>query len=447
MIGGTTPPPHIFSATAAPTRRRLMQWAGPHWLWVVAVALAIVLPWLFYDWGHARHSGFALSMLSQMGMMIIFALSYNMLMGQAGLLSFCHATFFGFGGYCTIHYLNAAAAGELPVPMELMPLLGGVGGLGLAIVFGYMATRQRATAFAMITLGIGELVATAALMFHHFFGGEGGVTTNRMIDQSLFGLSYAQSIEVYYLIVAWALIAALGMFYLTHTPLGRMANACRDNFDRAQFIGYDPRTVRFLQFALSGFFAGIGGGLYAITYEIVTFDAVAGALSANAVLMAYIGGTTVFPGPILGAVLITLLQSGLSLLSNSWVIYVGVLFIAIVIFAPAGLAGVLLAHAPLARAGRLRGLAWPYVRLLLPGLLTVAGFVGLVELASFLTIGQAQGKTLVLLGRPIDPRTVVPWAFAAACLVFGGVWLWRESGAFRRVWDDLSAGLGREDAA
>ena len=394
MIDGMTPPPQTSSAAANRARRRVKLLAGPHWLWIVALVAAVVLPWLFYDWGHARHSGFVLSMLSQMGMMIIFALSYNMLMGQAGLLSFCHATFFGFGGYCTIHYLNAAGDGDLPVPMELMPLLAGLGALGLAIAFGYMATKQRATAFAMITLGIGELVATAALMFHHFFGGEGGVTTNRMIGMSLFGLSYAQAIEVYYLIVAWTLIAALGMFYLTRTPLGRMANACRDNFERAQFIGYDPRIVRFLQFALSGFFAGIGGGLYAITYEIVTFDAVAGALSASAVLMAYIGGTTVFAGPVLGALLITLLQSGLSLLSNSWVIYVGVLFIAIVIFAPTGLAGILLAHAPLARAGRLHGLAWPYLRLLLPGLATVAGFVGFVELASFLTIGQAQGKRI-----------------------------------------------------
>ena len=162
--------------------------------------------------------------------------------------------------------------------MELIPLLSGFAGLGLAIVFGYMATKQRATAFAMITLGIGELMATAALMFHHFFGGEGGVNTNRMIDHSLFGLKYASGIQVYYLILAWTLIAALAMLFLTHTPLGRMANASRDNFERAQFVGYDPRMVRFLQFALSGFFAGIGGGLYAITYEIVTFDALAAPL-------------------------------------------------------------------------------------------------------------------------------------------------------------------------
>ena len=134
----------------------------------------MVLPWLFYGWQTHRHSGFLLTMLSQMGMMIIFSLSYNMLMGQAGLLSFGHAVFFGLAGYSTIHFLDAAGAGRLPVPMELMPILSGLAGLCFGILFGYMATRQRGTAFAMITLGIGELVATAAIMFHHFFGGEGG---------------------------------------------------------------------------------------------------------------------------------------------------------------------------------------------------------------------------------------------------------------------------------
>ncbi len=106
-----------------------------------------------------------------------------------------------------VHFLNAAGDGDLPVPMELMPLLAGLTGLALAIVFGAMATKQRATAFAMITLGIGELVSTAALMFHHFFGGEGGVSTNRMIDHSLFGLNYASGIQVYYLILAWTAIS------------------------------------------------------------------------------------------------------------------------------------------------------------------------------------------------------------------------------------------------
>jgi branched-chain amino acid transport system permease protein len=361
-------------------------------IWILVLALAIAAPWAFYNYHTGRQSGFVVSMLSQMGMMSILALSYNMLLGQAGLFSLCHATFFGIGGYATIHFLNMAGAGSLPLPMELIPLLSGLSGLGIAIVFGYIATKQRATAFAMITLGIGELMVTSALMFQHFFGGEGGVNTNRMIGRSLFGLSYAQGIQVYYLTLAWTLLSALAMFFLTMTPLGRMANASRDNFERVQFVGYDPRMVRFFQFALSGLFAGIGGGLYAITYEIVTFDALAAPLSANALLMAYIGGSASFGGPILGAVLITLLQSGVSLMSNSWLVYVGVLFISMVIFAPSGIMGLVTAHGPIVRAGQLGRLAVPYLRVLVPGMLMVAGFVGLVELTSFLTIGAAQGK-------------------------------------------------------
>jgi branched-chain amino acid transport system permease protein len=231
------------------------------------------------------------------------------------------------------------------------------------------------------------------------------------------------------------------MYYLTLTPLGRMANACRDNYERAQFVGYDPRMVRFQQFALAGFFAGIAGGLYAITYEIVTFDAVNAPLSGNVLLMVFIGGATSFVGPIVGAVLITLLQSGLSLLSNSWVVYVGVMFIAMVIFAPTGLVGLVLAHRPIRRAGRLHRLALPYLRIALPGLATIAGFVALVELTSFLSIGAAQGKHLVLFGSPIDVTAAQPWMIAVVLLLGGGLWLWREIGAFRRLWDALNDDL------
>jgi branched-chain amino acid transport system permease protein len=411
------------------------------WLWLVVIAMAIILPWLFYDWNTGRHSGFLLSMLSQMGMMIIFALSYNMLMGQSGLLSFGHAVFFGLGGYSTIHFLNAAGEGSLPVPLELVPILSALSGLVFGTVFGYMAAKQRATAFAMITMGIGELVATSAIMFHHFFGGEGGVSANRMIERSLFGVSYASAAEVYYLILAWTVIATFGMLFLTKTPLGAMANATRDNFERAQFMGYDPRRVRFLQFALSGMFAGLGGGLYAITYEIVTFDAVAAPLSANAVLMTYIGGATIFFGPILGATLITLLQSGLSLLSNAWLIYVGVLFIGMVTFAPAGLAGLIQAHGPISKAGRMGRLAVPYLRLSIPGFATVFGFIGLIELVSFLTIGAAQGKTLALFGNQIDVHATTPWLVAVALLVVGGAWLRLEIRHFARAWDDVTSDL------
>ena len=407
--------------------------------WLIALAFALVAPWLFFDFNSGRHSGFVVSMLSQMGLMIILAMSYNMLMGQAGLLSFGHAVFFGLGGYCTAHALNAIKAQAMWLPVELVPLVGGLGGLFFALILGYPATKQRATAFAMITLGIGELVTACALMFNLFFGGEGGVSTDRVVDTSLFGFTYGQSIQVYYLVVAWTVVAVVLMWLQTQTPLGRMANACRDNFERAQFVGYDPRMVRYWQFALSGFFAGIGGALYALVYEIVTFDTLAATMSANALLMTYIGGVGGFFGPILGAILVVLLQSGVSLLSNAWLVYIGVLFITMVMFAPGGLIGLIGAHRPIVRIGRLRELVVPYARMLVPALSVLFGFVLLVELASFMTIGAAQGKKLKLLGGEVDPATALPWLIAAGALLVGGLWLWREGRQFRRVWDGLMA--------
>jgi branched-chain amino acid transport system permease protein len=276
-------------------------------------------------------------------------------------------------------------------------------------------------------------------MFMAFFGGEGGISTDRVTGTSLLGVSYSSSWEVYCLVVVWTAIATVAMRLQTQTPLGRMANAARDNFERAQFVGYDPRMVRFYQFALSGFFAGIGGGLYAIVYEIVTFDTVAASKSATALLATYIGGAGGFFGPLLGTIVVVLLQSGVSLLSNAWLLYVGVLFIVMVMYAPGGLVGIIAQHAPIARTGRLRELVVPYLRILVPGVLSVFGFVLLVELASFTTIGVAQGKAFKIGFHAVDPATAFPWLLGAAALIGGGAWLRLEARGFRARWDALIA--------
>ena len=131
------------------------------WVWSVVLIAAIAMPWLFYNYTTHRHSGFVVSMLSQMGMMSILALSYNMLLGQAGLFSLCHATFFGIGGYATIHFLSLAGAGNLPLPLELIPFLSGLSGLGLAIVKrfahdlgGELAIANRVPRGAHVTLSL-----------------------------------------------------------------------------------------------------------------------------------------------------------------------------------------------------------------------------------------------------------------------------------------------------
>src|ERR1700753_3680624 len=114
------------------------------WVWLVALIAAIAMPWAFYNYHTGRHSGFVISMLCQMGMMSILALSYNMLLGQSGLFSFCHAVFFGIGGYATIHFLNLARDGTLPIPLALVPILAGLSGAALAGVVGYLGDKPRA---------------------------------------------------------------------------------------------------------------------------------------------------------------------------------------------------------------------------------------------------------------------------------------------------------------
>ena len=273
----------------------------------------------------------------------------------------------------------------------------------------------------MITMGLGELVAACALMFMGFFGGEGGISTDRVTGISLLGVAYSSSWQVYCLVVAWTAIAVLLMRLQTQTPLGRMANATRDNFERAQFVGYDPRMVRFYQFMLSGFFAGIGGGLYAIVYEIVTFDTVAAAKSATALLATYIGGAGVFFGPFLGTIVVVLLQSGVSLLSNAWLLYVGVLFIVMVMYAPGGIAGIVAEHAPIAAPAGCASSPFPMLRILVPGAaerlgLRPAGRAGVLHRPS----ARRRARPSRSASTPSTRRRALPWLTAARSLLIGG---------------------------
>jgi branched-chain amino acid transport system ATP-binding protein len=205
----------------------------------------------------------------------------------------------------------------------------------------------------MISLGVAELIASSALILRTFFGGEAGISANRTKLLKLFGWNFGPQIQIYYLVAAWMLIAVIAMYALTRTPLGRMCNAVRDNPERVQFVGYDPHVVRYLAFCFSGFFAGIAGGLAAINFEIAN-SAYLGAVQSGTVLFAtYIGGVGFFIGPIVGAIFVTFLSLGLSDLTPVWQLYFGLIFIAVVVFAPGGITGLLMMHRPLLKAGTL----------------------------------------------------------------------------------------------
>jgi branched-chain amino acid transport system permease protein len=380
--------------------------------WIVVAAVIVALPHIF-------DSGLALSMMSVMGTMIIFALSYNMLLGQTGLLSFGHAVFFGIGGFFTVNLMNWLAGGEVPMPLMVFPLVGGLAGLVFGIALGAIATRRAGTAFAMITLGIGELVASSALILRTFFGGEEGISTDRTDLIQPFGITFGPQIEVYYLIGAWCFVSMAAMYAITRTPFGRICNAVRENPQRVSFIGYNTQTVRFVSFSLSGLFAGVAGGLAAINFEIMNSMQMGAAESGAVILMTYIGGIGNFTGPIIGAILVTYLQFTLSDITPVWQLYFGLFFIAIVMFAPNGIAGILTAQEPLIRIGRFHRVAPSYLLAVLPALVALAGFSLMVEMTYRLSV---RGSAMIFLYMNMDARSPLPWLIAIV-LFAGGGWL------------------------
>lgn len=384
--------------------------------WIVWSLFALVLVFAPLVFG----SNLSVTMLSQMGIAIIACLSYNILLGQGGMLSFGHAVYTGLGSFIAIHAMNLAGKGALPVPLVLIPLVGGLAGMFFAILLGFVTTKKSGTTFAMITLGIGELVASMALMFPEFFGGEGGITTDRVYGQSFFGITFGPAIQVYYLIAAYCFICTAAMFAFTGTPLGRILNAVRDNPERVEFIGYNTQRVRYFAFIIAGFFAGIGGGLAAINFEIVTgADSVNVLRSGGYLLFTFLGGATFFFGPIIGAVLLVLASVLLSELSKAWLLYLGLVFLFMVMYAPGGIASLIMMNLRLAKFGKLRTL-WPsYLALGGTALVAVLGAAAMVEMTYHLQLNAALGPQLNFLGAALQANSVSSWFGAAFVLVTG----------------------------
>lgn len=406
------------------------------WPWLAVGMVLIALP-------EAISGGYVLSLLMQMGIGVIFALSYNMLLGQTGMLSFGHAVYFGMGGFFTLHALNAIWDHSLPIPSPLLPLAGAAGGLLFGIAFGLLATRRAGTIFAMITLGLGELVAASAHIFHGFFGGEEGISGDRMVDTQILGLSMGPQVDVYYVIVFWMLLCVAAMWTITQTPLGRLANAVRDNPERVEFVGYSTRWVRFQMFALAGMFAGVAGGLHALTFEILTFETLGAETSAHPLLMAYIGGIGHFAGPIFGAVVVTLLEVALAGITEAWMFYLGTIFVFVVLFVPQGISGIVLSHVPVLRRRLLGRLLPAYAVAAGPVLALVLAAIILIEVNYHYSLyGVIDPKTTVF-GIDVDTTSVWPWVIGLTLFAVGALGLRATLPRVKAAWANVHGELKR----
>jgi branched-chain amino acid transport system permease protein len=401
-------------------------------------ALVLVLAPLIFT------SSLSATMLSQMGIAIIACLSFNMLLGQGGMLSFGHAVYTGLGAYVAIHALNAVTKGALPIPVSLVPLVGGLAGMGFAVVLGYVTTKKSGTPFAMITLGMAELVFAMSLMFSEFFGGEAGVAGNRVTGTPVFGISFGPQIQVYYLIALYTFVCVAAMFAYTRTPLGRMLNAVRDNPERVEFIGYSTQKVRYFSFIIAGFFAGISGGLGALSFEIVTAEVVGAGRSGAYLLFTFLGGATFFFGPMIGAVLMVAAFVLFSEFTKAWLLYLGLIFLFMVMYAPGGIASLVMMNLRVAAHGKLRKL-WPSY-LALGGTLAVAlaGAAAMIEMVYHRQLGAAMGPELSFLGVRLNSSGFDSW-FGAAMVMLVGMGLFEITRRhFAHDWSEIQTDIEKE---
>lgn len=407
-------------------------------VWIAFAAASLCLPLLF-------RSGTSHTVMSLAGIAIVFALSYNILLGQTGLLSFGHAVYYGIGAYFTVHAINAIRASGLPIPLPVLPIVGGLAGLTFAIALGWVSTKRSGTAFAMISLGLAELVGSSSLILRSFFGGEAGINTNRAKLLPLFGWTFGPQLQVYYLIAFWCLISAAAMYALTRTPFGRLCNAVRENPERIAFIGYNPQTVRYMAFCFAGFFGGIAGGLAGINFELANAALFSATQSGLVLLATFIGGPGYFLGPVLGAVLVTYLQTMLSDYTELWQLYFGILFIATVMLSPGGLTHAVMIHEPLWRTGRIRMLIPSYALLFVALSIFLPGIGLAIEMTNHVMTKAAEGPMMTFAGFGVDTGDWQhAWTFSLAAIAAGGAALRFAARRVSSAWEQASRPLEPE---
>jgi branched-chain amino acid transport system permease protein len=359
----------------------------------------------------------------------LFALSFSLAMGQAGMLSFGHSAYYGLGAFATLHLMRAVEHSLVTWPTPLLPLAGAAAGFLCGLGFGWLATQRTGVYFAMVTLALAELLFTLAPTWISVFGGESGISTMRMNSWSI---NFASDASVYYLTLAWVLGSTWCLWAFTRTPMGRLALAVRDNEHRVRFLGFNTHGAKTIIFAISATFTGVAGALLAIANEATNYTVFSAQASANVVLQTFIGGAGTFFGPALGAASMTFFARVTSDLTRSWLLYQGLIFVLVMLFVPDGIGGLISTHARRLRATALRHLALPYLLCFVVGVLLVVGLVFVVESVhvvmsdAYAVLRRSNGGALVpypLFGRQFDPRSPWTWAIPAVAILAGAALL------------------------
>jgi len=290
-------------------------------IWVlITVAFFAVFPiWAPVMWKHLTTEIFIIA---------LFAISLNMILGRGGLPSFGHACFYCIGGYTTAMLMI-----KLHLPFTIALIAAPIVAALFATIIGYFSVRLTGLHFAILTLGFGQLVWAIAHKWYSFTGGDDGIT-GIPVPTALQGIT-----PYYYLVFAILIVCLILIWMIQNSPFGITITAIRENHERVTFSGLKVWHYMLLNFVIAGFFAGIAGSLLVILERSVFPDFGYWTTSAGVVLMAILGGVSVFIGPIVGAAIITLLEHYISVYTFYWQMVLGCLIIILVMFMPGGICG------------------------------------------------------------------------------------------------------------
>lgn len=272
----------------------------------------------------------------------LFALGFNLLYGYTGLLSFGHAAYWGLGAYGTGIALAKLKVVSLWGALGTGLLVAGVGGL----VIGFFCLRRRGIYFAMLSLAFAQLLYFVAFHLADVTGGDDGLRGISVPAVHLPGLTLTldTSLRFYYFAFVIVALALLVLKRILDSPFGAVLQAIRENSDRAAACGYDIRKIKLLSFVFSALFCGLAGGLDALRLGVVPVESLYWTTSGQVVIMTLLGGAGTFFGPFVGAATFLVLEDRLSLFTESWPLFVGLIFMGFVLFLPKGIWGTLLAR-------------------------------------------------------------------------------------------------------
>jgi branched-chain amino acid transport system permease protein len=269
----------------------------------------------------------------------LFALGFNLLYGYTGLLSFGHAAFYGLGAYGT-----GIALAKLGVASLWLGLLAGLAASAVGgIVIGYLCLRRRGIYFAMLTLAFAQVVYFVAFHARTWTGGDDGLRGIPLPPVTFPGvtLTLDTPLGFYYFAFSLIVLAVVALRRILDSPFGAVLGAARENPGRAVACGYDVDRVKLLAFVFSAVFAGLAGSLEALRLSVVPIDSLYWTTSGQVVMMTLLGGAGTFFGPFVGAATFLVLEDRLSLLTESWPLVVGTIFVLFVLFLPRGVWGTL----------------------------------------------------------------------------------------------------------